>query len=74
MARVYSSCQGFRKSGSARNQLATRLGDGSVVTHAQTWQTFGKLSMFADGSWHVKITRNDTTLLEQEGGPEDERL
>ena len=57
MANLLSSCQGFRKSGKARNEEATRLGDSSVVVRAQTWQTFVRVYMSKNGSGILTLTR-----------------
>ena len=62
MAKVFSSCQGFRAGGYARNKKATRLGDSHVETHAQTWRTFVSVVVDADGSVDIEVKRDGCVL------------
>lgn len=62
MAALISRCQGFRKSGSARNKQATRLGDGSVYVAAATYHTFCRLDLNADGSGSLVITQDGEVI------------
>jgi hypothetical protein len=72
MANLIGRVQGFRKSGSRRNQEATRLGDGSVLARVATWRTFAQIYMRADGSGYVMVTRepNHGRIHSSEWGPE----
>lgn len=62
MAAVIGRTQGYTKDGSPKGGEATRLGGGSVRSEANTWRTFAKVTMFADGSGIVEIKQNDVSI------------
>jgi hypothetical protein len=72
MANVIARAQGYTKDGSAKAGEATRLGGGSVRVEGNTWRTFVKTDMHADGHFIVTITRDGKLLAQVYGNAETE--
>ena len=53
-----------------RTKETHRLGSARAEAEANTWKTFARLTMQADGSGHAIVTRNGQTLHDISWGPE----
>ena len=68
MAATIAKAWGQDRSG--RIKETHRLGSESSIAEAATWRTFARVTTFADGSGHVRITRDGDTVHEYAWGSE----
>lgn len=73
MAATRAMCQGYTRSGWPQAGKASRLGSGSVFAEAATWHTFVRVTVNADGSGVVSVTRDEIVLFSRAFGPEEGR-
>ncbi len=62
MAATIARARGYRNSGMRQASEATRLGARQAEAEANTYVTFAKVVMYADGSGVALVTRRGNTL------------
>ena len=70
MAATRGTVQGFQKGGNPKNGVASRLGHGSIKVSADTWRTFTRVTVFADGTTRITVTRDYQVIHHYSVGPE----
>ena len=67
MANTIAIARGYD---SSRVKEATRLGSREAQAEANTWRTFAKVVVRADGSGYVVVKRDNVDIVMQQWGPE----
>jgi hypothetical protein len=72
MAATRGTVQGYTKAGNAQQGQQSALGGGSVEAHADTWKTFSRCAVRADGSGYIEVRRGDKIIYFYFGPETDE--